>query len=92
MEDVQSDIALKEDYPRSIRTYYCICRSSFLKNITSLHVGDFDPNLSDHCPITVKILSRSVHNELELALRPKPINIKWSKSVEEQFTALISRV
>jgi hypothetical protein len=28
--------------------------------------------------MTVKMLSRSVHNEHELALRPKPINIKWS--------------
>jgi hypothetical protein len=53
-------------------------------------VGDFDPNLSDHCPITVKILSRSIHNEPELALRPKHINIKWSKTVEEQFTANLS--
>jgi hypothetical protein len=53
-------------------------------------VGDFDPNLSDLCPITVKMLSWSVHNEPELALRPKPINIKWSKSVEEQFTANLS--
>ena len=53
-------------------------------------MGDFDPNLSDHCPITVKILSRSVHNEPELALRPKPMHIKWSKSVEEQFTANLS--
>ena len=53
-------------------------------------MGDFDPNLSDHCPMTVKMLSRSVHNEHELALRPKPINIKWSKSVEEQFTASLS--
>ena len=67
---------------------YCICSASFLKYITSFHVGDFDPNLSDHCPITVKILSRSVHNEPELAPRPKPINIKWSKSVEEQFTLI----
>jgi exonuclease III len=69
---------------------YCICSASFLKNITSFHAGDFDTNLSDHCPITVKMLSRSVHYEHELALRPKPINIKWSKSVEEQFTANLS--
>ena len=73
---------------------YCICSASFLKYITkctSFHVGDFDPNLSDYCPITVKILSRSVHNEPELAPRPKPINIKWSKSVvQEQFTANLS--
>ena len=72
---------------------YCICSASFLKYITkctSFHVGDFDPNLSDHCPITVKILSRSIHNEPELALRPKHINIKWSKTVEEQFTANLS--
>jgi hypothetical protein len=69
---------------------YCICSASFLENITSFHVGDFDPNLSDHCHITVKILSWSVHNESELGLRPKPINIKWSKSVEEQFTLIVS--
>ena len=67
-----------------------ICRASFLKNCTSFHVGDFDPTLSDHCPITVTILSRSVHNEPELTLRPKPMHIKWSKSVEEQFTANLS--
>jgi hypothetical protein len=71
---------------------YCICSASFLENITSFHAGDFGPNLSDHCPITVNILSRSVHNEPELALRPKPMNIKWSKSVEEQFTANLSNM
>jgi hypothetical protein len=27
---------------------YCICSASFLKNITSFQVGDFDRNLSDH--------------------------------------------
>ena len=78
------------NYSGVIINDYCICSASFLKNITSFHVGDFDPNLSDLCPITVKMLSWSVHNEPELALRPKPMNIKWSKSVEEQFTANLS--
>ena len=36
---------------------YCICSASVLKNITSFHVGEFDPNLSNHCPITVKIMN-----------------------------------
>ena len=36
------------------------------------------------------MLSLSVHNEPELAPRPKPINIKWAKSVEELFTANLS--
>jgi hypothetical protein len=34
---------------------YCICNSSFLQNIVSFNVGDFEPTLSDHCPIFVKI-------------------------------------
>lgn len=36
---------------------YCICNSSFLQNIVSFNVGDFEPTLSDHCPIFVKNLS-----------------------------------
>ena len=28
-----------------------------LQNIVSFNIGDFEPTLSDHCPIFVKILS-----------------------------------
>jgi hypothetical protein len=45
------------NYSGVIINDYCICSASFLKNITSFHVGDFDPNLSNHCPITVKIMN-----------------------------------
>lgn len=30
---------------------YCICNSSFLQNIVSFNVGDFEPTFSDHCPL-----------------------------------------
>ena len=48
------------------------------------------PRYLKNCPINFKMLSLSVHNEPELAPRPKPINIKWAKSVEELFTANLS--
>lgn len=34
---------------------YCICNSDFLPNILSFSVGQFQPLLSDHCPISVKM-------------------------------------
>lgn len=43
---------------------YCICNSSFLQNIVSFNVGDFEPTFSDHCPIFVKILSRFSEKQL----------------------------
>jgi hypothetical protein len=37
---------------------YCTCNSNFLQNLVSFNVGEFNPILSDHCPIHVKILSQ----------------------------------
>ena len=37
---------------------YCICISIFLLNIVSFNVGEFNPILSDHCSIHVKIRSQ----------------------------------
>ena len=43
---------------------YCICSSSFLSNIVNFQVDEFIPNLSDHCPITVNVLSQYSENIL----------------------------
>ena len=37
---------------------YCTCNSNFLQNLVSFNVGEFNPILSHHCPIHVKILSQ----------------------------------
>jgi hypothetical protein len=43
---------------------YCICNSSFLQNIVSFNVGEFEPTFSYHFPIFVKILSRFSEKQL----------------------------
>ena len=37
---------------------YYICNSFFLQNVVSFNVGEFNPILSDHCPMDVKITSQ----------------------------------
>ena len=58
---------------------YCICSSSFLSNIVNFQVDEFIPNLSDHCPITVNVLSQYSEHISSSTLRPLPFNIKWIK-------------
>ena len=66
---------------------YCICSSSFLSNIVNFQVEEFIPNLSDHCPITVNVLSQYSENISSSTLRPLPFNIKWTKDVENKFVS-----
>ena len=54
-------------------------------NRANFKVGDFIPSLSDHCPITINILSKFQSSSEENILRPKPVRLKWSKLAEEQF-------
>ena len=68
----------------TINDYY-LCSSSFIENVTNFKVGDFIPNLSDHCPITINILSKFQSSYEENILRPRPVRLKWSKLAEEQF-------
>jgi hypothetical protein len=67
---------------------YCICSSSFLSNIVNFQVEEFIPNLSDHCPITVNVLSQYSENISSSTLRPLPFNIKWTKDVENKFVSI----
>jgi hypothetical protein len=53
---------------------YCICSSSFLSNIVNFQVEEFIPNLSDHCPITVNVLSQYSENISSSTLRPLPFD------------------
>ena len=64
---------------------YCLCSATFLKNIINFQVGDFLPNLSDHCHITVNVFSKVQNNPPECKLRPKPFRVKWTKLAEEMF-------
>ncbi|CAG2190183.1 unnamed protein product [Mytilus edulis] len=50
---------------------YCICNSNFLQNIVSFKVDEFNPILSDHCPIHVKILSQVTDRNLQDCLKKK---------------------
>ena len=43
---------------------YCICNSSFLQNIVSFNVGDFEPTLSDHQASTLTYFSTCPFGQL----------------------------
>lgn len=63
---------------------YCICSSEFLPNIVKFNVGDFEPTISDHRPITVNILSQFRKDFLHDLKTPlKKLN--WTKIREDNF-------
>ncbi|CAG2197514.1 unnamed protein product [Mytilus edulis] len=68
---------------------YCICSASFLSNINNFTVGQYCPTLSDHCPISVQILSQSVQETVFNLQKNnlKRININGAR--EEVFKANI---
>lgn len=71
---------------------YCICSSSFLKHIVNFQVNDFVPTLSDHCPITVKLLTRFCNNSPDMALNPNYVVEKWTKLTEERFISNLAKI
>ncbi|CAG2253500.1 unnamed protein product [Mytilus edulis] len=68
---------------------YCICSASFLSNINNFTVGQYCPTLTDHCPISVQILSQSVQETVFNLQKNnlKRININGAR--EEVFKANI---
>jgi len=51
---------------------YCICSSDMLPSVVNFTVGDFEPNLSDHRPISINLLSHYIKNqndELKIPLK-----------------------
>ena len=55
---------------------YCICNSDFLNNIVSFSIKYFDPTISDHCPIEVKIWTQHTDNNNLKELKQNVKNIK----------------
>ena len=64
---------------------YCICISIFLINIVSFNVGEFNPILSDHCSIHVKILSQFSERYSQDCLKKSVRKIKWNDTKEITF-------
>ena len=69
---------------------YCLCNTNFLQNIVSFKVHEFDPVLSDHCPIEVKIWSQSSKNCLSENLNMINKKIIWNELREKQFYSNVS--
>ena len=63
---------------------YCICSASTMKDVINFKVHGYNPHLSDHCKISVKIQSRFTFHEQQ-QLRAAPQNIKWSEAQENKF-------
>ena len=64
---------------------YCICNSNFLQNIVSFNVGEFNPILSNHCPMHVKILSQFSERYSQDCLKKRVRKIKWNDTKEITF-------
>ena len=64
---------------------YCICNSNFLQNIVSFNVGEFNPILSNHCPMHVKILSQFSERYSQDWLKKRVRKIKWNDTKEITF-------
>ncbi|CAG2252355.1 unnamed protein product [Mytilus edulis] len=63
---------------------YCICSSGFLPSIINFSINKFDPTVSDHCPITVNIMSQIKRQPPENLKTPLKC-IKWSNEYENTF-------
>ena len=55
-----------------------------MKDVINFKVHGYNPHLSDHCKISVKIQSRFTFHEQQ-QLRAAPQNIKWSEAQENKF-------
>lgn len=67
-------------------TDFCICNSNLLENIVNFTVGQFNPVLSDHCPISVKLFSQEREFSSSGLLKPKRRSIKWDSNKELLFS------
>lgn len=63
---------------------YCICSASMMKDVINFKVHGYNPHLSDHCKISVRIQSRFTFHEQQ-QLRAAPQNVKWSEAQENKF-------
>ena len=55
-----------------------------LKDVINFKINDYNPHLSDHCNIRVKIQSKFTFHE-QRQLRAAPRNLKWSETPENKF-------
>ncbi|VDI62114.1 Hypothetical predicted protein [Mytilus galloprovincialis] len=63
---------------------YCICSSGFLPSIINFSINKFDLTVSDHCPITVNIMSQ-INKQPPKNLKTPLKCIKWSNEYENTF-------
>ena len=72
----------------SIDDYY-ICSSEFLQNILNFKVGQYEPTISDHCPISVSIQCQSVKKTFN-NFKASPKRMYWNKAREDIFKTNLS--
>ena len=68
---------------------YCICSSEFLQNILNFKVGQYEPTISDHCPISVDIQCQCVKKTFN-NLKASPKRMYWNKACEDIFKTNLS--
>ena len=66
-------------------TDYCICNVNLLSNIINFTVDSFDPVLSDHCPISMRLFSKSTTDSSSGLLKPKRKYVIWNEKKELIF-------
>ncbi|CAG2203871.1 unnamed protein product [Mytilus edulis] len=71
---------------------YCLCSSEFLPNIVNFSVGQFEPTISDHCPISITIHSQLVNKSCDNYVKPTLRRVKWTTKREEIFKSNMLKV
>lgn len=70
---------------------YCIFSSEFLSSIINFTVDQFESTVSDHCPITVNLMSHFNKKQQE-QLKAPIRNLKWTSEREFAFKSNLLKV
>ena len=71
---------------------YCLASPGIYDKISSFTVHDFIPQLSDHCSVSLTILTDfHFHHQTtsQMHLLEKPVKLNWSKKIEANFENII---
>ena len=73
---------------------YCLASPNIYNKISSFKVHDFSPQLSDHCPVSIKLeteffCSPQSNSARCFNLLQKPQKLNWSPKIKDNFEAII---
>ncbi|CAG2187344.1 unnamed protein product [Mytilus edulis] len=71
---------------------YCLCSSEFLPSIVNFSVGQFEPTISDHCPISITIHFQLVKKSFDNYVNPTLRRVKLTTKREEMFKSNMLKV